>query len=212
MPRAGLDPAAVVAAGAALADEVGLVGLTMGLLAERVGVRTPSLYKHVDSLGALQRGIAVQAKRELGAALARAAVGRSGPDAVRAFADAWRRWVLDHPGRYAATVRAPAADDEEDRRASDDALQVLLDILAGFGLRGARAIDAARALRSALHGFASLEAAGGFGMPRDVNHSYRFLVDTLIIGLQADRPDHSTAPEDRHDHRPPTQEDHETAR
>jgi hypothetical protein len=69
-----------------------------------------------------------------------------------------------------------------------------------------------RALRSALHGFASLEAAGGFGLPRDVNRSYRFLVDTLITGLQTDRPDHSTAPEDRHDHRPPTQEDHETTR
>lgn len=210
MPRAGLDRAAVVAAGAALADEVGFAGLTMGLLAERVGVRTPSLYKHIDSLDALQRGISVQAKRELRDVLARAAVGRSGPDAVRAIADAYRRWVLDHPGRYAATVRAPAADDEEDRRASDEALQILLDVLAGFGLRGTRAIDAARALRSALHGFASLEAAGGFGLPRDVTRSFRFLVDSLITGLQADRPDHPTPPEGRRDHRPPTQEDHET--
>ncbi|GAA4561243.1 TetR/AcrR family transcriptional regulator [Planotetraspora kaengkrachanensis] len=193
MPRAGLDPAAVVAAGAALADEVGLAGLTMGRLAERVGVRTPSLYKHIDSLDALQRGISLQAKRELGDALARAAVGRSGPDAVRAIADAYRRWVLDHPGRYAATVRAPAADDEEDRRVSDEALQIILDALAGFGLHGAHAIDAARTLRSAFHGFADLEAAGGFGLPREVTRSYRFLVESLITGLQAD---HSSSPED----------------
>ena len=44
MPRAGLGPDAVVAAGAALADEIGFGALTMGRLAERVGVRTPSLY------------------------------------------------------------------------------------------------------------------------------------------------------------------------
>jgi AcrR family transcriptional regulator len=192
VPRAGLAPAAVVAAGAALADEVGLAGLTMGLLAERVGVRTPSLYKHVDSLDALRRSIGLQAKREMSDSLARACVGKSGPDAVHAFAEAWRRWILDHPGRYAATVRAPSRDDEEDSRVSDEALQILFDVLAGFGLRGPRAIDAARMLRSAMHGFASLESAGGFGMPQDIDRSYRYLIDTLIAGLQSDTPDDRT--------------------
>ncbi|MEC3981286.1 TetR/AcrR family transcriptional regulator [Amycolatopsis sp. H20-H5] len=192
MPRAGLAPAAVITAGAALADEVGFERLTMGLLAKRVGVRTPSLYKHIDSLDALRRGISIQAKRELGDTLASAAAGKSGPDAAHAFADAYRRWVLDHPGRYAASVRAPPADDEEDRHASNEALQVLLDVLAGFGLHGASAIDAARALRSAVHGFASLESAGGFGLPRDADRSYRFLIDALITGLKADRHGHST--------------------
>ncbi|WP_432840031.1 TetR/AcrR family transcriptional regulator [Dactylosporangium sp. CA-092794] len=183
MPRGGLDPAAVVTAAADLADEVGFAGLTMGLVAGRIGVRTPSLYKHIDSLDALKRGISVRAKRELGGTLARAAVGRSGPEAFRAFADAYRRWVLDHPGRYAATARVPAAGDEEDRRAGDDALQVLLDVSAGFGLRGADAIDAARGVRSAMHGFVSLEAAGAFGHLGETARSYRCLVDALITAL-----------------------------
>ncbi|MET7457314.1 WHG domain-containing protein [Streptomyces sp. NPDC005574] len=204
MPRAGLAPATVVSAGAKLADEVGFDGLTMGLLAERVGVKTPSLYKHVASLEALQHGIANQAKRELTDAIARSAVGKSGPDAVRACADTWRRWVLDHPGRYAATVRAPTADDdEEDRRVANEGLQVLYDVLAGFELRQTRRIDAARVLRSALHGFATLESAGGFGLPRDVDRSFGFLVDTLIAGLQADLP---TLPEDEHGDEPLTHE------
>ena len=185
MPRSGLVPAAVVAAGAAIADEVGLAGLTMGLLAERVGVRTPSLYKHVGSLDALRRGIAIQAERELGDALARATAGRSGPEAVHAFADAYRRWVLDHPGRYAATIRAPAAGDEQDGRTADAGPRILLRILAGFGLREAHAVEAARAVRSVLHGFASLEGAGGFGLPHEVDRSYRILIDTLVTGLRS---------------------------
>ncbi len=193
MPRAGLGPAAVVAAAAELADEVGLAGLAMGLLAERLGVRTPSLYKHVDSLDALRRGVSVRAKRELADALARATVGRAGPDAVRALADAHRRWARDHPGRYAASLSAARVDDEADRRVSDAALEVLYDVLAGFALPEDRLVDAARALRSALHGFAALEAAGGFGLPRDVDRSYAFLVDTLVAGLQAE---HATATQD----------------
>ncbi|MFD4723410.1 TetR/AcrR family transcriptional regulator [Streptomyces sp. NPDC058423] len=191
MPRAGLDTNAVVEAGAALADEVGLAGLTMGLLADRLGVRPPSLYKHVGSLQELRHGISVRAKREFAHQLARDSVGRSGPDAVRAFSDGYRHWALEHPGRYAAAVPAPVANDEEDRGVSEEALEVLLDVLAGFGLPDARVVDAARALRSALHGFITLEGASGFGIPRDVTRSFRFLIDTLIAGFQADL-DHSS--------------------
>lgn len=209
MPRAGLGPAAVVTAAAELADEVGLAGLAMGLLAERLGVRTPSLYKHVDSLDALRRGVSVRAKRELADALARATVGRAGPDAVRALADAHRRWARDHPGRYAASLTAARVDDEEDRRVSDAALEVLYDVLAGFALPEDRLVDAARALRSALHGFAALEAAGGFGLPRDVDRSYAFLVDTLVAGLRAE---HATAPQDERGPRPRTHAEQHRAR
>lgn len=183
MPRAGLAPATVITAGADLADEVGFDGLTMGLLAERLGVRTPSLYKHVDSLDALRRGISIMAKQEIGVALARATAGRSGADALHAFAAAYRDWARQHPGRYATTVRAPAPGDEEDLRASGEALQILLDILTGFGLRDETVIDTTRMVRSALHGFISLEGVGGFGLPQDIDRSYRFLVDTLITTL-----------------------------
>ncbi|GAA5152937.1 TetR-like C-terminal domain-containing protein [Amycolatopsis dongchuanensis] len=120
---------------------------------------------------------------ELGGAAARAAVGKAGASAIYAFADAYRRWVLAHPGRYAASLHAPAADDEEDRRVSDESLRALLDILAGFGLHDTDAIDAARALRSAMHGFASLESSGAFGLPRDVDRSYRVLIESVLSGL-----------------------------
>ena len=182
MPRAGLSSAIVVSEAADLADEVGYGRLTLAALAERLGVRQPSLYKHIDSMDDLQRGIAVEAKRELGDVLGRASIGRAGPDAVRAMAQAYRSWVLEHPGRYAATVRAP--EDDEDRAASDQVVAVVLAVLAGFGLKGNTAIDAARSLRSALHGFVSLEAGGGFGLPRQATNSFNFLVELLITGLE----------------------------
>jgi AcrR family transcriptional regulator len=183
MPRAGLNPERVVDAAADLADEHGYANLTLAALASQLGVRQPSLYKHIDSLDGLQRSVAVQAKRELGDVLARATVGRSGADAVRVMATAYRRWVLEHPGRYAATVRTPSAGDAEDQRASDAVVRVVLDVLAAFDLAGATGVDAARTLRSALHGFVTLELVEGFGLPRDVNRSYDFLVEVLIAGL-----------------------------
>jgi AcrR family transcriptional regulator len=173
----------VVAAAAELTDEVGWEQLTLAQLAARLGVRLPSLYKHIESLDGLRRDVAVLAVNELAVALGTAAIGRAGRHALQALAAAYRDYGRRHPGRYAATVRAPAADDAEHTAAADAVLHVVLAVLDGYQLTGDDAIDATRALRAAMHGFVSLEASGGFGLPADVDRSYSRLVDGLDASL-----------------------------
>ena len=183
MPRAGLNTDRVVAAAAELADEVGPDRLTLSALAARLGVRQPSLYKHVASLDALQQLIAMRGKAEFGDALGRAAIGLARDDAVVAMARAWRAWAHDHPGRYQIAQRAPAPGDTGHQAVADRTVQVMTTVMAGYGLHGDDAIDAVRAFRSALHGFVSLEAGGGFGMPFSVNRSFDRLVRALATAL-----------------------------
>ena len=184
MPRAGLSTAAVVAAAAEIADAEGLDRLTLARVAATAGVRTPSLYNHVESLDDVRRRVALLALRDLADALRDAAVGRAGDDALAAMADAYRAYARRHPGRYAATQRAPAEGDEEMRTAAAGAVDVVLAILRGYGLEGDDAIHAARAVRSALHGFVALEAGGGFGIPVDLDESYARMVRALARGLR----------------------------
>ncbi len=181
MPRVGLTQERVVDEAAALADEVGYDGLTLARLAQRCGVRVPSLYKHVDGLGALRGLVAVRAVRELGDDLRSAAVGRARTDALSAVAAGYRAYARRYPGRYAATLRAPSSDDEALAVAGAAVLDVAFAVLAGYGIEGDDAVDATRVLRSALHGFVSLEGAGGFGMPHDVDRSFA----RLLAGLDA---------------------------
>lgn len=185
MPRVGLTEALVVEEAERMVDEVGPAGLTLTALAERLGVRQPSLYKHVDGLDALHRSISVRAKRDLGERFARAAVGRSRGDAIVGISQVFRRWALAHPGRYVAAQKAPVAHDADDIAASNAIVQVCADVLAGYGLEGDDAIDAIRALRSALHGFVSLETTGGFGLPADIDRSFDRLVGALIDAMAA---------------------------
>jgi hypothetical protein len=56
--------------------------------------------------------------------------------------------------------------------------------MASLGLQGEDAVHAARAFRSLVHGFATLEVAGGFGLPQDCDESFRRLVDALLAGLK----------------------------
>ena len=179
MARAGLTETRVIEEAEQLADEVGLPRLTLAAVAARLGVRQPSLYKHIDGTDGLVRSISVRAKSELAHVLARAAVGRERDDAVTSLSRAYRAWAFEHPGRYATAQSAPRPGDAEDEEASLAVVQIVLDVLAGYGLRGDDAIDATRALRSSLHGFITLESAGAFGLPLDVDRSFERLVKGL---------------------------------
>jgi AcrR family transcriptional regulator len=183
MPRMGLDAARVVEAAAGIADAEGLAAVTLARVAGELGVRAPSLYSHVDGRDALLRAIALGAVRELTAVLREAAVGRSRGDAMAAAARAYRAYALAHPGRYAATVAAPAGADAEHQEAAAETVEVLLAVMRGWDLEGEDAIHAVRALRSAVHGFVAIEAGGGFGMPVDVDASFERLVSTVAAGL-----------------------------
>lgn len=193
MPRAGLTTLRVVQEAEDVADEVGLTNMTLAAIAPRLGVRMPSLYKHVAGRDALQRLVAIRAKSELADVFARAAAGQAGAQALTAMFRACRTWAKAHPGRYAATVRAPEAADNEDIRASNAVLEIVLAGLAGYHLTGDDAIDAVRALRATLHGFISLEQAGGFGLPADVDRSFDRIIAALTQTLTAWPPPESGA-------------------
>ncbi|MFC7547228.1 TetR/AcrR family transcriptional regulator [Plantactinospora sp. GCM10030261] len=184
MPRAGLTSDIVVAEAARLADEVGLDRLTLAAVAQQLGVALPSLYKHIRGMDALHQQLAIRALDEFTATITEAAVGRSGSDALRAMAHAYRAYARRRPGGYAAAQRAPDPADTEHAAAGERAVRVIFAVLAGYGLAGDRLVDATRSLRSTLHGFVSLEAAGGFGLPRDVDRTYDRLVDMLDRALR----------------------------
>ncbi|MQA33127.1 TetR family transcriptional regulator [Modestobacter roseus] len=176
----------MVAAGADLADEIGFSDLTMGRLAERVGVRTPSLYKHVTSQEDLNRRIAALALDEAAEAIGAAIQGLAGRDALRAAARALRDFILAHPGRYAATIgMEPTSPDDPIALAAARLLAPFTAALRGYDVAPADTTHALRALRSIFHGFATIEAAGGFQWSTGTDESFEWLIDLVDLGLRA---------------------------
>jgi AcrR family transcriptional regulator len=184
VPR-GLTQEQVVQRAADLADASGFDGLTLAAVASGLGVRTPSLYNHVDGLPGLHRRLALRGLWELAERLRDATLARGGDEGLLALAAAYRRFASEHPGLYQALQQAPAAGDDERAAAAAAVLEPLLALLRSYGLEGDDAIHSARGVRSALHGFAELERAGGFGIDLDLDESYRRLVETMGTGLRS---------------------------
>jgi AcrR family transcriptional regulator len=185
--RPGLDAAQIIGGAAELADTVGLRHFTLKELADKLKVKTPSLYNHVSSLDAVHRGLTLRALQELANRMRASAVGRSGLDALRGIAHAERDYAHQHPGLFAAVQRTVEDQDEELRRAAHALLDIVLAVLRGYQLEGEANIHAARALRAALTGFVLLETKNGFGLPTDVDQSFEWLIVMLDAGLRASR-------------------------
>lgn len=183
--RVGINLDAVVRAAAKIADDEGWDALTLARVAGKLRVRSPSLYNHVGGLEALRRELKLLVMRELNTALTRATIGKSRDDAVRALAVAYRAFVKRHPGTYAATMVAAPKNDPAVEAAAGHIVETLMSVLSGYGLDRREGIHAIRAMRSAVHGFAALEIAGGFGIPLDVDKSFDWLVSSLLKGLSS---------------------------
>ncbi len=116
--------------------------------------------------------------------IAAAVAGRTGKEALAAFAGAYRAYALTHPGRYAATQirldRSLATDSPAMRRTAE----VTYGLLRAYGLDEPDLTDAVRLLRSTLHGYCALESSGAFGAPRDLEASWDRAIEALDVTLR----------------------------
>jgi AcrR family transcriptional regulator len=183
--RTSLDE--IVAAGRDILEAEGPDRLTMQAVAERVGVRAPSLYKRVDNRDALVRLIAEAAVTELGERLdsvvsqggvhAGSAVGELARD-LRAFAHA-------NPAAYRlifSGTDATRPDPALLARASAPLLRVTAD-LAG----PADALEAARTVTAWANGFISMELAGAFQLGGDLERAFDFGIARLTDAISGTR-------------------------
>lgn len=182
-PRIGLDQNTVLQAAAEIADTLGTEALSLATLAKKLNIRTPSLYNHIDGLPGLRNKLAAHGLHLLHDQLLRAAAGRSGDDAIRACGEAYLAFARMHPGLYELTLSAPDPGAPEVVQNGQKLVDLLIRIMEGYRMTEEAALHAIRGLRSVLHGFASLEQKGGFGLPLDLDVSFRLLVDAFLTGL-----------------------------
>lgn len=186
MPRVGLSTSEVVATAAMLADEIGFSAVSLAVLADRLGVKPPALYKHIDGLADLQHRIAALAMTEFSEDLREALQGKSGSDALAALFTTMRSYVEQHPGRYSATTGAVfRGDDDPLLVAGLRVINSIRAVLAGYGIAPGETDHAIRAVRCIIHGFAVLQAANGFQWSNDPEDSFAWMIRFVDAGLRA---------------------------
>jgi AcrR family transcriptional regulator len=183
-PKKRLDMEAILSAAAELAEEKGLENIALNQLAERLGVKSPSLYNYLGGASELSGGLAKLALKRLEDAVRNAAVGKSRRDALMGIAVEYRKFAKGNPELYKAILKLPACDDSVIREAGHDLVLILYKVMEPYCCGEEDAIHFVRGFRSVLHGFVSLEEAGFFKSPCDMDESYTRLVSGYISTLK----------------------------
>jgi len=174
----------VVEVAVTLADQHGFEAVTLGEVAGALGIRAPSLYNHISGLAGLRSEMSLWASRKLLEETRTAAVGKSGRAAIMSISNAYRAFAQAHPGVYPSVLRAPSKEEPAHNEIAVIWVDLLARVLAHYNRNEEDTLHTIRAWRSMMHGFISLEVAGGFGMPLDRDESFRRLIALFVDGLE----------------------------
>lgn len=180
----GLNKEIIVDAAKELIEQDGFPAFSMRKLAEKLNVKTASLYAHIESMEALFTEIGLSALREQQDCLLDA-VGEQYEDAaVMALAESYRRFASECAELYKIIMQMPSGDDAVLKEAAAMTAEPFMRVLADYRLTEEQRMHWQRVLRGLMHGFVSEEQAGYFShYPVSVEESYQIAVRCMIDGL-----------------------------
>ncbi len=163
----------VVGAALGILETRGAAGLTMQAVAVAVGVRAPSLYKHVTDRDHLLRLVGEATL----ASLSERMDATSGD--LRALAAAFRTFAREHPAAYLLVF---SQESQLPLASLEAAVAPLLDACAA--LTGPdNALPAARTLTAWATGFIGMELAGQFNLGGNVDAAWEYGVELMVAGM-----------------------------
>lgn len=184
MPRNRLTRSLVVQEAVRLIEQKGMAAFSMRSLAEALNVKTASLYNHVDSMESLLVEVCVCALQRQQEMEERAIEGKTGTEAIRALASAYRRFAKENRELYLLIMSTAASCGPALGENSRCIVDPFLKVLANTSLTDTEKPHWQRVLRGIVHGFVSQEDAGFFAhLPADVEESFQTAIQCYIDGL-----------------------------
>ncbi|RUR83359.1 TetR/AcrR family transcriptional regulator [Chlorogloeopsis fritschii PCC 9212] len=166
-----------------LLETQGLENLSMQTLATALGVRAPSLYKHVKNKSQLVRAVLEHLLAELGETLANAAQGNNPSADLRAMAIAYRKFAHDHSTLYPLLYSNLSSEMQPDIGVSAAAVAPLLKTVEQW-MGKEKSLSAARIVVAFTHGFVDMELIGAFRLGGNVEEAFELGIESLIKVLK----------------------------
>ncbi|MDC9823860.1 TetR/AcrR family transcriptional regulator [Devosia sp. ZB163] len=175
--------AALAAIARELVEASGPDALTVGAVAQRAGIKPPSLYKHFVDRSALLKAVEIDVLHELEAHLRRETKGADHKSRLKAMARAYRRFGTTAPNRYRVIYSGNAFIDPEIREACLYSAQPLFEELRAAGIAEQRILPVSRTLVPFLHGFVIMEIGSAFNLGGDIEEAFETGLETILAGV-----------------------------
>lgn len=179
------DRLTIITTARTLIEDNGVEPLTLTDLAAALGIKAPSLYRHVPNKAALLLAINELTLQELFDAFA-AALTTAPPDPhsqLQAVLHSYRTFALAHPQTYSLALTTTDPSERPDAHQLEQMVLPIQAIMAAIS--GAeQSLPALRGALALVHGFVMLELKGQFQRGGDLNGAFAAAVTAYIRGWQ----------------------------
>jgi len=180
--KRNLNKDKIISAALELANEIGVKELTFPRLAEKLEIKYPSLYNHYSNADQLRDDMAARLFRVLNEEVSPLLVGKTRGAAVTLYANAYRNLAMKYRGSYELLTSTPKQSNEPLYEEASRHGAMLRNILESFELNRPALVHKSRFLRSAIHGFISLNMLGFLQTEREVSteESFQHMIADII--------------------------------
>lgn len=182
--RRRLNRDVIVREAAALCDEFGFEKLSIAALADRLGVRPPSLYNHIKSLDDVYRQMAVMGARLWTESIRKSVESSSADQKIRAIADASRAFAREEPTLFFCATRKFADSGNEYLEAARPMMSIATEVYSDMAINPEKQDLAEYLFRCLIAGFISLEANNGLQPAQDLDKLFSDLIDLAQSALK----------------------------
>lgn len=174
---------AVIQAASDIADEKGLNNLSLKVVAEKLNIRTPSLYNHINCLDDLLRAVAHNGMRQMNEQMKQTAIGKTGAVAIKAVSVEYLNYMIEHCGVYETIQWATWHGTEETAALFDDYLSLLITLIKSCDFSPTHTSEILNMLTGIIHGYTTLQLRYAFSNPDKVRSDLCDALDALLSGI-----------------------------
>lgn len=173
----------ILKAASVLADQEGLDHITLKAIAEKLQIRTPSLYNHIKSLDELLREVAHTGMKQMNERMTSAAIGTSGDIAIQSVSMEYFDYIIEHPGIYEVIQWANWHRNGETEALMKDYASLLHKLLLSCSLNESNLDEATVLLMSLLHGYSTMQVGNALLHPEEERARFMSCIATMLCGI-----------------------------
>lgn len=184
MQKRNLNKEKIIEVSFELADEISIEQVTFQKIAQKLGIKYPSLYNHFANMDTLRKEMTIYLTKKLNLKLMEELIGKSGEDAIRSFAYTYKNFAFTHKTGYRLFMNIASTEDPELLALVSETNAILTKTLLPYVVDETDCIHKKRTLRSLLHGFISMNFLGYFQCPVNLDDSFSYMIENYIKSIK----------------------------
>lgn len=185
MSKNTINDKMIIETAADISNEIGLDNLTLKIIAEKLNIKSPSLYNHISNLDDIKEKLMIYGWEQVEELMVESAVGSTGYEALKNMCYAFYDYTTNNKGIFNAMLWYNKYENQDKMKATTRLFTIIFKVMKALKLNDDYINHMIRTLRSFLEGFSLLVNNNAFGNPISIKESFDVSLKIIMNGIKS---------------------------